>query len=120
MLSFLSELIEKGSQRPVTVVHADRSLDTWPLRESSPSSSTSCPTHASSRSSRVRAATSPAVLTCPSWDVPSDANVYLCGPLPFMQGVRSALVEADVPGKNINYEIFGPDQWMLHDQAREA
>ena len=33
MLSFLSELIEKGSQRPVTVVHADRSLDTWPLRE---------------------------------------------------------------------------------------
>ena len=37
-----------------------------------------------------------------------------------MQGVRSALVDAGVPGKNINYEIFGPDQWMLHDQAREA
>ena len=53
-------------------------------------------------------------------DVPANANVYLCGPLPFMQGVRSALVEAGVPGKNINYEIFGPDQWMLHDQAREA
>ncbi len=32
MLSFLSELVEKGSQRPVTVVHADRSLDTLPAR----------------------------------------------------------------------------------------
>ena len=52
--------------------------------------------------------------------IPADAQVVLCGPLPFMQGVRSALVEAGVPGKNINYEIFGPDQWMLHDQAREA
>ena len=27
------ELAEKGSERPVTVVHADRRLDTWPLRE---------------------------------------------------------------------------------------
>ncbi|MFC2393227.1 MAG: hemin transporter, partial [Rothia aeria] len=42
-----------------------------------------------------------------------EANVYLCGPLPFMKGVRSALVDAGVPAQNINYEIFGPDQWML-------
>ena len=33
MISFLNELIESGSQRQVTVVHADRRLDTWPLRE---------------------------------------------------------------------------------------
>lgn len=49
--------------------------------------------------------------------VTPDSHVYLCGRLEFMQEARSALVEAGVPGQNIRYEIFGPDLWMLHDDA---
>ena len=120
MLSFLSELIEKGSQRPVTVVHADRSLDTWPLREELAELVGKMPNARLISFIEGEGGDFAGRVDVSKLDVPSDANVYLCGPLPFMQGVRSALVEAGVPGKNINYEIFGPDQWMLHDQAREA
>ena len=120
MLSFLSELIEKGPQRPVTVVHADRSLDTWPLREELTELVNKLPNARLISFIEGEGGDFAGRVDVSKLDVPSDANVYLCGPLPFMQGVRSALVEAGVPGKNINYEIFGPDQWMLHDQAREA
>ena len=120
MLSFLSELIEKGSQRPVTGVHADRSLDTWPLREELTELVNKLPNARLISFIEGEGGDFAGRVDVSKLDVPSDANVYLCGPLPFMQGVRSALVEAGVPGKNINYEIFGPDQWMLHDQAREA
>ena len=37
--------------------------------------------------------------------------VYLCGPLLFMHGVRTALLEKGVPEDRIYYEIFGPDSW---------
>ena len=120
MLSYLSELVEKGSQRPVTVVHADRSLDTWPLREELTELVNKLPNARLISFIEGEGGDFAGRVDVSKLDVPSDANVYLCGPLPFMQGVRSALVEAGVPGKNINYEIFGPDQWMLHDQAREA
>ena len=120
MLSFLSELIEKGSERPVTVVHADRRLDTWPLREELAELVGKMPNARLVSFIEGEGGDFIGRVDVSKLDVPANANVYLCGPLPFMQGVRSALVEAGVPGKNINYEIFGPDQWMLHDQAREA
>jgi len=120
MLSFLSELVEKGSERPVTVVHADRRLDTWPLREELAELVGKLPNARLVSFIEGEGGDFTGRVDVSKLDVPANANVYLCGPLPFMQGVRSALVEAGVPGKNINYEIFGPDQWMLHDQAREA
>jgi nitric oxide dioxygenase len=46
------------------------------------------------------------------FEVPADAQVYLCGPLPFMELVRRELLERDVPEKNIHYEVFGPDTWL--------
>jgi len=38
-------------------------------------------------------------------------QAYLCGPLPFMLGMREALLAKDVPAENIHYEVFGPDSW---------
>ena len=114
MISFLNELIESGSQRQVTVVHADRRMDTWPLREEMTALVEKLP-HGKlvtfmedKETGDYRGRVDIAKL-----GVPAEANVYLCGPLPFMKGVRSALVDAGVPAQNINYEIFGPDQWML-------
>ena len=44
--------------------------------------------------------------------LPDGAAYYLCGPLPFMQAVRSALLERGVPPEDIQYEVFGPDLWQ--------
>ncbi len=41
--------------------------------------------------------------------LPDDADVYLCGPLPFMQLQRRALVARGIPRERIHYEVFGPD-----------
>ena len=45
-------------------------------------------------------------------DLPDDATYYLCGPLPFMQAVRSALLARGVAPRDIQYEVFGPDLWQ--------
>jgi nitric oxide dioxygenase len=44
--------------------------------------------------------------------LPDNAAYYLCGPLPFMRAVRSALIERGVPARDIQYEVFGPDLWQ--------
>ena len=49
-------------------------------------------------------------------DLPDDAEYYLCGPLPFLKSVRSALVAGGVPAKDIQYEVFGPDLWLADFQ----
>lgn len=33
-------------------------------------------------------------------------------PIPFMQAVRSALIERGVQPADIQYEVFGPDLWQ--------
>jgi nitric oxide dioxygenase len=49
-------------------------------------------------------------------ELPLDAEYYLCGPLVFMQSVRSALVERGVPARDVQYEVFGPDLWLADFQ----
>jgi nitric oxide dioxygenase len=51
-------------------------------------------------------------------DLPAGATHYLCGPLPFLQGMRSALIDRGVPPRDIQYEVFGPDLWQA-DLASE-
>ena len=38
-----------------------------------------------------------------------DYDFYLCGPLPFMQAQRAALLASGVPSERIHREVFGPD-----------
>ena len=52
-------------------------------------------------------------------DLPEGAGYYLCGPLPFMQSIRGALLERGVPAADIQYEVFGPDLWQA-DLATES
>ena len=44
--------------------------------------------------------------------LPDGAGYYLCGPLPFMRAVRSALIDRGVAPRDIQYEVFGPDLWQ--------
>lgn len=44
----------------------------------------------------------------PDWNKEA-TDVYLCGPLPFMQEQRAALLAAGVPADRLHREVFGPD-----------
>ncbi len=46
-----------------------------------------------------------------SVDVPSEAQVFMCGPLPFMQSARQDLLAKGISSERIHYEVFGPDLW---------
>lgn len=118
MLAFLSELVDQNSQREVVVVHSSSSKDAWPLREEMEElvgklANGKLISFLGDGSGDFEGRVDVSQL-----DVPSDASVYLCGPLGFMKDTRSALVDAGIPGVQIQYEIFGPDQWMLRDTAR--
>jgi nitric oxide dioxygenase len=44
----------------------------------------------------------------PSWPR-GETEVYLCGPLPFMQAQWNALLAAGAPVDKLHREVFGPD-----------
>ena len=44
--------------------------------------------------------------------LPDNAWYCLCGPIPFLQAMRSALIEQGVAPRDIQYEVFGPDLWQ--------
>ena len=44
----------------------------------------------------------------PSWPK-GETDVYLCGPLPFMQAQWNALLAAGAPAGRLHREVFGPD-----------
>jgi len=53
-------------------------------------------------------------------DLPWGAAYYLCGPVRFMQAIRSALLERGVPPRDIQYEVFGPDLWQADRETEDA
>jgi nitric oxide dioxygenase len=48
--------------------------------------------------------------------IPADAQVFMCGPLPFMRGIRRTLIKRGLDPTNIAYEIFGPDLWSAEPE----
>lgn len=53
-------------------------------------------------------------------DLPDNAEYYLCGSVPFMQHVRSGLLDRGVDAADISYEIFGPDLWLGGSASSQA
>lgn len=53
-------------------------------------------------------------------DLPPTARVFLCGPLPFMQAIRSALTARGIAPERIEYEVFGPDLWARQPKTAAA
>lgn len=108
MIGMLRHLVDTGDQRPVWVVHADQSRAAHPHR---------------SELSDLVAQLPDAIMR--TWygqigmpvdlaemALPDNVQVYLCGPLPFMQSVRQQLVDRGIPSDGIHYEVFGPDLWL--------
>ena len=111
--SILRSLVDSGSKREVRVLHAESTLERWALRD-----------QMNEDVALLEAAELELWLEIPSEGhhegfmslenvtIPADASVYLCGPLPFMQSLRSQALQSGVPADRIHYEIFGPDLWL--------
>ncbi|MFD7686906.1 globin domain-containing protein [Streptomyces sp. NPDC059781] len=117
MLSMLDHLVDTASERHVTVLHADRSpahhahrpeveelvgrLPNATLHVWYETPDESVAPHAHEGRADVSRLT-----------LPEGVSAFLCGPLPFMQGVRGDLLTQGVGPKDIHYEVFGPDLWL--------
>lgn len=106
MAGMLSHLVKSGSQRQVMLLHADDSPASFPLRAQVTEDLAQLPDGSLSAWFLEPAASGadPATgfqgfMDVTAVDLPEDAEYYLCGPLPFLQSVRSALVAKGVPAK---------------------
>jgi nitric oxide dioxygenase len=118
MAGMLSHLAAAGSHLPITLLHADVDDASFALRgqvladiEALPGASAHVWYERGAQSS-LPIDVHAGVMNLDDVKLPEDAIYYLCGPLPFMQAVRSALIERDVAPRDIQYEVFGPDLWQ--------
>jgi nitric oxide dioxygenase len=122
----LSHLVKAGAQRKVLFLHANDSAESFALRQQVSEdlenlADGSMVTWLLAGPDAAGAADgSPDVrrgfMDARDLDLPGDAEYYLCGPVVFIQSVRTALIARGVPPKDIQYEVFGPDLWLADYQ----
>lgn len=121
MAGMLSHLAKAGADRKVHLLHADAKPGSFALRRQVEESLAALPggrldvwfeTPADHPAENEHAG----FMNLDDTDLADDAEYYLCGPLPFMQHVRSALIARGVPARDIQYEVFGPDLWLADFQ----
>jgi len=119
MAGMISHLVAAGSQLRVTLLHADTSEQAFPLRRQlvedlarMPGSSLHVWYQDGGGSELPVGGVHPGLMDLSRLELPEDALFYLCGPIAFMQAVRSALLDRDVSVRDIQYEVFGPDLWQ--------
>lgn len=123
MAGMLSHLVKSGSQRRVMLLHADDSEESFPLRGQVTEDLANLADGTlktwflnAAEDGKTSESGFPGFMDVSAVELPDDAEYYLCGPLPFLQSVRSALVAGGVPAKDIQYEVFGPDLWLADFQ----
>ncbi len=116
MASILAHLAALGSTRPVLVLHADRSPADHALRAETRGLVGQLPHGRAEfwyeRPGSEEGVAHEGLMDLAGVELPSDATVFLCGPLPFMRDVRARLLGAGIPAQRIRYEVFGPDLWL--------
>ncbi|WP_462418775.1 globin domain-containing protein [Kytococcus sp. Marseille-QA3725] len=117
MAAIIDDLAERQPQRPVILLHADRTSSAHALVDAMEGSSSRLSDVAShvwyeemDEAGEARGAR-PGRMDLSDLEVPTNAEVFMCGPLPFMRAVRRTLMDKGVDSRNISYEVFGPDLW---------
>ncbi len=119
MAGMLSHLVTAASGLSITLLHADEDEGTFALRRQVVSdvlalrnASIHLWYEKEAHSNEPVNSVHQGMMDLAAVDLPADATYYMCGPLPFMQALRSALVERGVAPRDIQYEVFGPDLWQ--------
>jgi nitric oxide dioxygenase len=117
MISVLNRIAQLAPQRRVIFAHAARHEKHHPHRDDVALALASMPNlevvyfyeePVAGKSSKSYVSGRMAIDKLPQWDV-ENIDVYMCGPLPFMQEQWAALVKRGVPAKHLHREVFGPD-----------
>jgi nitric oxide dioxygenase len=121
MAGMLSHLVKSGSQRQVMLLHADDSPESFPLRRQVTQdlallADGSMHTWFLNQDQTAGTSSFSGFMDVDAVEHPIGAEYYLCGPLPFLQSVRSGLIAKGIPAKDIQYEVFGPDLWQADFQ----
>ncbi|WP_104140866.1 globin domain-containing protein [Arthrobacter sp. ZGTC131] len=111
--SILRSLADAGTGRQVMVLHAESTLDRWALR----GQMTEDVERLDGADLQLwleepQPGANAGFMSLREVDLPADASLYLCGPLPFMRKIRSEAIDAGIPATRIHYEVFGPDIWL--------
>jgi nitric oxide dioxygenase len=119
MAGMLSHLVTAGSGLSITLLHADIDEASFALRRQVVTdvlalrdASLHLWYENQDGSNEPVASVHRGMMDLDAVDLPGDATYYLCGPLPFMQAVRSALIARGTAPHDIQYEVFGPDLWQ--------
>jgi nitric oxide dioxygenase len=119
MAGMLSHLAAARSGLPITLLHADLDEASFALRRQVVSDVLALPDatlhlwyEAGGHSNEPVTGVHAGMMNLAVVDLPDNATYYLCGPLPFMQAVRSELIARGVAPTDIQYEVFGPDLWQ--------
>jgi nitric oxide dioxygenase len=119
MAGMLSHLVSAGSHLQIVLLHADYSEDSFALRhqvlddiQALPNASIYVWYEQRAESQLPVNGVFEGLMDLSQVSLPDAAEYYLCGPVPFMQAVRTALLERGVRPGDIQYEVFGPDLWQ--------
>ncbi|WP_336646753.1 globin domain-containing protein [Microbacterium sp. USHLN186] len=122
--AIMEDLSRRQPARTVRLFHADRAHDTHALYASLRRQVLAMPDARAQNWYERGAAAAPTLhpaqdgfMDLREVDLPADAAVFMCGPLPFMQAMRRTLIGRGVPAERIHYEVFGPDLWAQNPQA---
>ncbi len=122
VIGLLTAMIDAGDRRPVTVLHADRSRDRQPHRGQLAALVDALPDarliqwYENAPAPVLSDAIRSGHMSLTDIDIDDSAHVMLCGPTGFLSGIRSELLDRNVPESRIHYETFGPE--LLRTGAR--
>ena len=117
MIGALNRIALVNPQRRVIFAHAARCPEHHPHQLDIAAARARMPNlqvvtfHEESNESGNNAGTLPGFMDLarlPAWPR-SETNVYMCGPLAFMQAQWNALLEDGAPAERLHREVFGPD-----------
>lgn len=112
--SILRSLAETGTDRKVLVLHAEKAMDNCALSAQMTADAATIDAELQLWLKTTHPGANQGFMSLREVDLPADASLYLCGPLPFMKKIRDEAIDAGVPATNIHYEVFGPDVWLAN------
>ena len=111
--SILRALVEQESDREILVLHAESTMEQWALEDQMRQDVDALDgAQLELWLERQTEGAHHGFMSLKGLNIPTNASIYLCGPLPFMKKIRSEALEAGIPANRVHYEIFGPDLWM--------
>ncbi|WP_168582688.1 globin domain-containing protein [Gephyromycinifex aptenodytis] len=124
MAAILDDLAQRRPNRPVILAHADRSAASHAMYEAVTASASRLEKALShlwyEEAADESRSAEQGLMDLSSLEIPGDAQVFMCGPLPFMRQARRTLLDKGVAPEAIRYEVFGPDLWAQNPDSAAA